>query len=65
MRDPTQDLSLVKPIVYNFFWLITTQEDEAFHQKQKDDKKALEEMKKKAAQKGPLSKSFIYLFTLN
>lgn len=30
-------------------------EDEAFHQKQKDDKKALEEMKKKAAQKGPLT----------
>ena len=40
--------------MYNWFFVYRIQEDKAFKQKQREDKKKLDEAKARASQKGPM-----------
>jgi len=55
--------------LFSFLFLLVLQDDLARIQKEKDEKKKLDDLKKKAGEKGPLSKllnilffSFLFLF---
>ena len=46
----------------NFFFHLLNQDDKAFKQRQREEQKALQDMKAKAAGKGPLSKHCLKCF---